>query len=170
MPFYDISHTYAFTPVRREALAERITTLHCTMFNTPSLFVNIRFSPIKDEEYWYGGKRKTNTNRIFAHVRGGSSRSPDDFAKLAKEIEAIWDDVVGRKESDIGPGNPKILQAVFVVPGIVAREEGIAIPQAGMEQAWFRENLPSFQQRANSGDEDFQDLIAELRARPELMG
>lgn len=185
MPFYDISHSYAFTPAQREALAERITTLHCTMFNAPSMFVNIRFAPIKDEEYWYGRKRKPNTNRIFGHVRNGSNRSAEAFAKLAEEIEAIWDDVVGRTESDVGPGNPKILQTVFIVPGITTREESLAIPpvsspsthinetsnamQAGTETAWLWDNLESFKERAGRGDQDFKDLLAELEARPELM-
>ncbi|KAH8680157.1 hypothetical protein BGZ61DRAFT_358891 [Ilyonectria robusta] len=169
MPFYDISHSYAFTPAQREALAERITTLHCTMFNTPSMFVNIRFAPIKDEEYWYGRKRKPNTNRIFGHVRSGSNRSAEAFAKLAEEIEAIWDDVVGKTESDVGPGNPKTLQTVFIVPGITTREESLAIPPAGTEKAWLRDNLESFKERAGRGDQDFKDLLAELEARPELM-
>ncbi|KAH6967961.1 hypothetical protein BKA56DRAFT_559939 [Ilyonectria sp. MPI-CAGE-AT-0026] len=169
MPFYDISHSYAFTPAQREALAERITTLHCTMFNTPSMFVNIRFAPIKDEEYWYGRKCKPNTNRIFGHVRSGSNRSAEAFAKLAEEIEAIWDDVVGKTESDVGPGNPKILQTVFIVPGITTREESLAIPPAGMEKAWLWDNLESFKERAGRGDQDFKDLLVELEARPELM-
>ncbi|KAH7007210.1 hypothetical protein EDB80DRAFT_578018 [Ilyonectria destructans] len=169
MPFYDISHSYTFTPAQREALAERITTLHCTMFNAPSMFVNIRFAPIKDEEYWYGRKRKPNTNRIFGHVRKGSNRSAEAFAKLAEEIEAIWDDVVGKTESDVGPGNPKILQTVFIVPGITAREESLAIPPAGTEKAWLRDNLELFKERARRGDQDFKDLLAELEARPELM-
>ncbi|KAK7225224.1 hypothetical protein V2G26_013227 [Clonostachys chloroleuca] len=136
MPFYEISHSYSLTPADREALANGITSLHCTTF-TPSLFVNILFSPIKDEEYWYGGKRKTNSNRIFAHVRGGSNRSSESFAKLAKDLEAIWDNVVGKEESDVGPGNLKILQAVFIIPGITAREEGLAIPQAGTGRAGY---------------------------------
>lgn len=169
MPFYDISHSYAFTPAQREALAERITTLHCTMFNTPSMFVNIRFAPIKEEEYWYGRKRKPNTNRIFGHVRSGPNRSAEIFAKLAEEIEAIWDDVVGKTESDVGPGNPKILQTVFIVPGITTREESLAIPPAGTEKAWLRNNLESFKERAGRGDQDFKDLLEELEARPELM-
>ncbi|CAG9982822.1 unnamed protein product, partial [Clonostachys byssicola] len=164
-----ISHSYALTPADREALAKGITSLHCTMFNTPSLFVNILFSPIKDEEYWYGGKRKTNSNRIFAHVRGGSSRSSESFAKLAKDLEAIWDNVVGKKESDFGPGNFKILQTVFIIPGITAREEGLAIPQAGMEKGWIWENIDYFKDRASRGDGDFKDLLSELEARPELL-
>ncbi|CAI6071399.1 unnamed protein product [Clonostachys chloroleuca] len=169
MPFYEISHSYSLTPADREALANGITSLHCTTFNTPSLFVNILFSPIKDEEYWYGGKRKTNSNRIFAHVRGGSNRSSESFAKLAKDLEAIWDNVVGKEESDVGPGNLKILQAVFIIPGITAREEGLAIPQAGTEKGWLWENLDYFKDRASRGDGDFKDLLSELEARPELL-
>ncbi|KPM43798.1 hypothetical protein AK830_g2744 [Neonectria ditissima] len=170
MPFYDVSHSYPLDGAQRQQIAERVTALHCTMFNAPALFVNIRFSPIKDEEYWYGGKQKKNTNRIFAHVRSGSNRSDEAFAQLAKELEAIWDEVVGRKSSDIGPNNAKVLQAVFVIPGITAREEGLAIPPAGTESAWLKENLTSFQERAERGDEDFQDLLAELKDRPELLG
>ncbi|KAK7430431.1 hypothetical protein QQZ08_002950 [Neonectria magnoliae] len=128
MPFYDVSYCYPLDDAQRQEIAERITTLHCTMFNAPALFVNIRFSPIKDEEYWYGGKRKANTNRIFGHVRSGSNRSQEAFAQLAEEIETIWSEVVGKTPSDIGPSNHRILQAVFIIPGITAREEGLTIP------------------------------------------
>jgi phenylpyruvate tautomerase PptA (4-oxalocrotonate tautomerase family) len=170
MPFYEITHSYPLTPTQRQLIAERITDLHSTTFNAPSLFVNINFSPItSSEDYFYGGKRRPNTNRIFAHVRSGPSRSSKDFDRLAEDIDGIWDDVVGLKEGDSRVGNEKVLQCVFVVPGITAREEGFAIPPAGQEGAWFKENWSAFKARADAGDEDFIGLLEEVERRPELL-
>ncbi len=97
MPFYDIQYSFPLTSLQRQTLTEKITELHTTSFNTPSLFVNVRLAPLKEDEYYfYGGERRINTNRIFAHVRGGPDRSNDVFDKLAEDIEKIWDEVVGR--------------------------------------------------------------------------
>lgn len=56
---------------------------------------------------------------IFAYVRGGGTRSKEAFDKLARDIEGLWDETVG----EVGT-----LQAAFVVPGLVARERGLVIP------------------------------------------
>jgi phenylpyruvate tautomerase PptA (4-oxalocrotonate tautomerase family) len=125
MPFYEIQHSAILSPEQRQSLAERITELHASMFTAPSLFVNVRFTSAQGEEdYFYGGKRRHGTNRIVAFVRSGGNRGSAMFDKLAEEIEGIWDDVVGPK----GEGPEKVLQAVAIVPGLTAREEGFAIP------------------------------------------
>jgi hypothetical protein len=103
-------------------LATSITNLHAQTFNTPSLFVNIKFTSPQDpfsEDYFVGGNRRSGTNFIFAYVRGGGGRGQAGFDKLAKEIEGFWNEVVSKGEK---------LQAVFIVPGLVARERGLAIP------------------------------------------
>jgi len=132
-------------------------------------------------------------------VRGGASRSNDVFAKLAEEIEKIWDDVVGlpvylasghpaethppqaskggdgkEKENEEGVGekekgvnwnDERSLQAVFIVPGLVARESGLAIPEAGGEREWLQKNWGTFKGRAEEGDDDMRRLIDEVEGR-----
>lgn len=122
MPFYHITHSTPLSPTQRQSLATSITHLHSTTFNAPSLFVNIKFSPSSsapDDTYFVGGKPKPPRNVIFAYVRGGGTRSKEDFDKLAKDIEGLWDETVEEKGT---------LQACFVVPGLVARERGLVIP------------------------------------------
>lgn len=50
------------------------------------------------------------------------------FAKLAEDIESVWNRVVERGPGDFGVGNWKVLHGVFIVPGLTAREQGFAIP------------------------------------------
>lgn len=122
MPFYEIQHSHTLTPNQRSSLATKITNLHATTFTVPSIFVNVRFSPVSpDEDFFYGGRRRYDTNRVFAHVRSGKSRGKETFDGLAEGVEKIWHEVMGVK----GPG----LSGVFVVPGLVAREVGLAIPE-----------------------------------------
>ncbi|KAH6679161.1 hypothetical protein B0J14DRAFT_580185 [Halenospora varia] len=168
MPFYDIQHSTPLSPSQKSSLATQITQLHSTTFNTPSLFVNIKFSlpqssstSSADPNFFVGGKPKTALNYIWAHVRGGGGRSQEHFDRLAESIEGIWDDVIGEKGS---------LQAVFIVPGIVARERGLRIPPAGEEGKWMDESWDEFEKRASEGDEDFKGLVEEVKARPELKG
>ena len=126
MPFYEIQHSTPLTPEQRQSLAERITDLHAITFTAPRLFVNVRFTSLANEEdYFYGGKQRPGTNRIVAFVRSGGSRSSEMMDKLAEEVEGIWDDVV---KGSGGNGYEKVLQAVAIVPGLTAREEGFAIP------------------------------------------
>lgn len=129
MPFYEVQHSFPLTPTQKSALAANITNLHATTFSAPSLFVNVKFSPLPaSEDYYIGGQLRPNTNRIFAHVRSGQGRGDEAFAKLAASIETIWNEVVEGGEGDFGVGNVKMLHGVFVVPGLTAREQGFAIP------------------------------------------
>jgi hypothetical protein len=149
MPFFEIQHHLPLGPHQREQLAKAFTNLHATTFNSPSLFVNIRFINLDfngDEDYFYGGERRPRTNRILVRVRSGEGR---DYEKYAEEIERLWDEIVGggykkmyklekEKEGikdDRGEGERfkeehiKLLQGVFVIPGLTAREVGFTIPQ-----------------------------------------
>jgi hypothetical protein len=149
MPFYEIQHHIPIGPHQREQMAKAFTNLHATTFAAPSLFVNIRFINLDfngDEDYFYGGERRPRTNRIFVHVRSGGDRN---YEKYAEEIERLWDEIVGggykkmyklekekegvkddRKEGErFKEEHIKLLQGVFIVPGLTAREEGFAIPK-----------------------------------------
>jgi phenylpyruvate tautomerase PptA (4-oxalocrotonate tautomerase family) len=149
MPFFEIQHHIPLGPQQREQLAKAFTNLHATTFNAPSLFVNIRFINLDfngDEDYFYGGERRPRTNRIFVHIRSGAGRN---YEKYAEEIERLWDEIVGggykkmyklekekegikddRKEGErFKEEHIRLLQGVFIIPGLTAREEGFAIPQ-----------------------------------------
>jgi phenylpyruvate tautomerase PptA (4-oxalocrotonate tautomerase family) len=127
MPFYEIQHSTPLSPTQKHDLAQTTTRLHSTTFNAPSLFVNVKFTDVDNEDYFIGGRKRDGANRIFVHVRGGGTRSHEAFAELAKEIEKLWYDMLGVKmDGNLGE---KELYAVFIVPGIVAREKGFAIPE-----------------------------------------
>jgi phenylpyruvate tautomerase PptA (4-oxalocrotonate tautomerase family) len=136
MPFYHIQHTVPLPASRRQDLATAITNLHAQTFNTPSLFVNIKFTLISfadlpDEDYFVGGNRRSQSqgkNVIFAYVRGGGGRGQAGFDKLAKEVEGLW-------YKTVGADREFRLQAVFIVPGLVARERGLAIPVVSIPSA-----------------------------------
>ncbi|KAE8443969.1 hypothetical protein EG329_001193 [Mollisiaceae sp. DMI_Dod_QoI] len=201
MPFYEIIHHINLTRQQRETLAREITTLHSKAFSAPSYFVNIKFSPSHNAsilapsspvvpEYFIAGKARPHPNLIFAHVRSGASRSNDAFAKLAEDIENIWDEVVGLpsfqpsghpaqthpESHGMGGGqeggekgrdwsDERRLQAVYIVPGLVARESGLRIPEAGGEREWLQANWGTFQRRADEGDEDMRRLMGEVEGR-----
>lgn len=129
MPFYNVQHSLSLTTSQRAALAKDLTTLHATSFNAPTIFVNVKFTPnAQDEGYFVGGEHRPSTNRIFVHVRSGKGRGDEAFAKLAADVEKVWDNAVGRGEGDAVSEQTKVLHAVFIVPGITAREQGFAIP------------------------------------------
>ncbi|KAF8864529.1 hypothetical protein BDZ45DRAFT_721524 [Acephala macrosclerotiorum] len=171
MPFYEIIHNITLSTEKREALATGITNLHSKAFNAPSHFVDIKFSHTGTgsilsqsspavPSYFVAGKARPHPNIIFAHVREGSTRSNEHFAKLAEGIESIWYEVLGLSyqpsghpshthppQANVGEtvahsGAPngekafdwsdeKRLEAVFIVPGLIARESGLAVPEAG---------------------------------------
>ncbi|KAG4442052.1 hypothetical protein IFR05_002446 [Cadophora sp. M221] len=170
MPFYDVQHSLPLTTSQRSSLAKDLTTLHATSFNAPTIFVNVKFTPnAQDEGYFVGGEHRPSTNRIFVHVRSGKGRGDEAFAKLAEDMEKVWDKVVGRGEGDSRVRNLKGLHAVFIVPGITAREQGFAIPLAGEEAAWLKGSMGTFKKRADAGEEDMKTLMADLEARPGLL-
>ena len=63
------------------------------------------------------------------------------------------------------------LRAVFIMGEIItASEAGFTAPTAGNDQAWVKQNLGAFKEKAQEGDQDFVDLLAELESRPEFKG
>jgi len=53
-----------------------------------------------------------------------------------------------------------------VLGAIVAgNEAGFSIPPAGGDKDWIKENLEKFQKKADDGDEDFKEMIAEIKER-----
>jgi len=138
MPFYEIQHSLPLSFLQKAHLAKSITSLHSKTFNAPSLFVNIKFTDIKNESYFIGGQLRSDGNWIFAHVRSGRTRTVDVLATLAKEVEGLWYEALGKGDMKRGEGD---LSAVFIVPGLVAREKGVAIPEVCIVVFFGREKL-----------------------------
>lgn len=60
---------------------------------------------------------------------------------------------------------------IFILGDIVAgMEAGFALPPAGEDKKWLEANLTAFRERAESGDEDFKDVLSEIRTRPVFKG
>lgn len=54
------------------------------------------------------------------------------------------------------------------MPLVAVREVGLAIPEAGKEAAWFKENMKYFEHQSEMGEEDFTDMLNELKERDDL--
>jgi len=155
MPLYLISHAVPLNNTQKDTLATEITKIHTTLFTTPSLFVNVRFTPA-DQHVGYVGGKKMQTNSISAHVRHGPARGKEMYDSLVRNVAKVWGTVV-KEDKDI---------RIFVLGDIVAGfEHGFKIPEAGGDKAWMRENMPEFERKAREGNEDMKDLIEEIKTR-----
>ena len=55
---------------------------------------------------------------------------------------------------------------IFVLDDITAGlEKGFPLPEPGKDEPWVKENMSAFQARADSGDEEFIDLMHHLRSK-----
>ncbi|KAL7907748.1 hypothetical protein GGI35DRAFT_481401 [Trichoderma velutinum] len=144
MPFYEVQHSAPLTVTQRSDIAKGITRLYNETFNAPSMFVNVCFVPVKDEDYYCGGNRKLGTNRIL------------------QRVEDIWNNIVGVDRD-------KVLSGIFITPGLIAREHGFMVPPVGEDGKWLQQNSDKFIERAENGGEEFKNLIAEVEARPEML-
>lgn len=48
-------------------------------------------------------------------------------------------------------------------------EAGFILPQAGEDVEWLQGNMEAFQAKADAGDEEFKDMVAEVKQR-KLLG
>lgn len=133
MPYYEVRHSYPLSYSQKQTFATKLTSLHAETFTAPSLFVNIQFSlqPLNtsDPDFFIAGKPKSSANRVLGQLRGGGSRGQEAFDKLAEDIHTIWNEVVGYD----GKNQAKELHGVFIMPGLIARERGFAIPPVSRE-------------------------------------
>lgn len=66
----------------------------------------------------------------------------------------------------MGSAGDEELRMVLVVGGIVAgMEAGFALPAAGQDTQWTKDNLAEFRKRAEAGDEEFVDVLKEVETR-----
>lgn len=177
MPTYEVEHVCPLTEKQQDALASAITDCHATLFGAPKFFVNVRITDISTHRTYVAGKRvrpgmslvrtsisqpvsphflQSSTNRIFAYVRGGPSRTQKHYDELCSSLIAAWDKIVPGQE----------LRLITIHDSIKAGyEAGFSRPQAGEDKAWIQENMQAFQQKADTGDADFQAMIQDIKDR-----
>lgn len=133
-------------------MAQKLTHLHSTIFVTPSIFVNVKFTPstaLENEgDYFLAGEPVTprSPNRIIGLVRTGPSRTKEMFDDLSANIEEAWYDVVNNESSDDGKNNSalngyklsvdrnaKKLHWISLIPIMGVRENGVKIPEVRLK-------------------------------------
>lgn len=57
MPAYEVEHVVPLSSQQKDGIAQSITATHTSLFTTPSLFVNVRFIDIADQDIYVGGKK-----------------------------------------------------------------------------------------------------------------
>lgn len=171
MPYYEVNHAILLTSSQKADLASSITALHSTRFSTPRMFVNVKFTDISQTPFFIGGKPRTKSH-ILAHVRTGPSRSNKDFNALCADLAAAWDEIVPLpKVKRSAPDEDRALYSVFVLGDIAAgMEAGFEIPEAGKDGEWLAENMGAFKARAESGEEEFVELVKEVEERGLIVG
>ncbi|RAK72266.1 uncharacterized protein BO72DRAFT_452816 [Aspergillus fijiensis CBS 313.89] len=165
MPLYEIEHSIPLDKPQRDALAQAITHIHTRQFTTPTLFVNIKFVDARTQHNYVAG-RERSINRIIAYVRTGGSRTHADFEETSLRIAQAWDQIVNAGGKF---GKERELSRVFVMGAIVAGlEHGVLLPRAGEDGKWLAQNTERFQELAEQGDEDFRELVEEIKGREDL--
>lgn len=175
MPYYEVNHSVPLTDAQKQSLAEVITAIHVKAFNTPSMFVNVRFvkEDLTQGNAFIAGKREdTVSNSIISYVRTSAARTKEDFDKVTSEIEDAWYAIVGKGSRSPDAQHPYLsetpetrLHAIGLLPIVTAREAGFTIPVAGEEKEWIAEQLPVFKNLAAHGNTGFVTLLQELQAK-----
>lgn len=171
MPLYEVQHICPLTPAQQDELAEAITTLHSTRFTTPRMFVNVKYTDVRSHITYVGGKRRAG-NHILANVRVGPSRTQQDWNDLTKDIVSAWNAIVPMpKVKRSAPDEDYTLRSCILLGGMIGGyEAGFLLPKAGQDVQWMRDNWEEFEMKAKGGDEEFQELVAEVNQRGLLSG
>ncbi|KAF2666777.1 hypothetical protein BT63DRAFT_318359 [Microthyrium microscopicum] len=170
MPLYDIEHVIPLTDNQQEALAKAFTAIHAKRFQTPSFFINVRFTDASAQKVYRGGVLRLY-NRAVLRTRVSENRSAELYGEHCRDLIKAWDEIVG------GPGRQEnkavseqdSLRTVWILGALTtAVEMGIQRPQAGKEIQWLKEHRGEFERLANEGDEDMLGLMEELRTREDF--
>jgi len=161
------------TASQKDDLARAITRIHSTKFTTPSMFVNVTFTDVSETETYIGGRRRSG-NHIRANVRSGPTRTQADWEDLSRQIDAVWGEIVGKGLPKVRRAEPEpdtSLRSVILLGDIIGgMEAGFTLPPAGGDVQWMRENLADFKQRAETGEEEFVEMVREIEERGLLEG
>ncbi|KAI6868473.1 hypothetical protein KC338_g3940 [Hortaea werneckii] len=170
MPLYEVQHYITLTVSQKDELAEAITKIHSTKFSTPRMFVNVHFLDTSTLRTYIGGQPH-QANHIRALVRNGPSRTSQDWNDLTAQLHTAWTSI-------IGPGLPKLrrsdtaeqpdtsLRSIIICGEILGgMEAGFFLPPAGGDGGWIERNWDAFRERAGRGEEEFGELVREVRER-----
>jgi phenylpyruvate tautomerase PptA (4-oxalocrotonate tautomerase family) len=166
MPLFEIQHVVPLTDAQKDALAEAITKIHSTIFTTPRVAINVRYTDVSKVLMYIAGKRRQG-NHIVGNVRVGPGRSQKDFDNECLEILAAWNSIVATpEEKENAPDLDLRMRSCFLLGGMVAGyEAGFLIPPAGGDVEWLHDHFASFKEQAAAGDQDMADLVAEVEER-----
>ena len=108
-----------------------------------------------------------HSNRIFAHVRHGPSRTRADYETVSRRIVEAWDGIapVPQARRSAPPPDFELRMVMFLGAITAVYEAGFMMPEAGGDRDWVRENLEAFEKRAREGDEEFAEMVGECRER-----
>ncbi|KAJ4300021.1 hypothetical protein N0V90_005270 [Kalmusia sp. IMI 367209] len=172
MPLYDIEHVIPLTEAQQEKLAKAFTSLHSKRFQTPSFFVNVRFTDASSQKVYRGGVLRSY-NRAVLRTRASDKRSTEEYGQHCRDLISAWTEIVSGGSAQDEQAVPEIetLRSVWVMGALTtAVEMGIQRPAVGQEIEWLRENKSEFERLAGQGDEDMQQLIWELENREDFIG
>lgn len=169
MPLYRVEYDTRLTAGQQDELADAITTLHSERFLTARLFVNVEFVDVSNATRYIAGKRRGG-NHIRGNVRNGPSRTQQDWDDMCRDLEAAWNRIVrpglakmNRSDKDYASTE---LRSVIIIEGLIAgTEAGFVLPKAGTDAEWAKENWAAFNKKADEGDEDFKDMVREIKER-----
>ena len=86
----------------------------------------------------------------------------EDYHALTSSLNQAWSSIVG----DSGDNE---LRAVFLLGDLITGSEaGFPIPSAGQDKQWLKEHHGGFERKAREGDDEFVDLLKEIRERKDL--
>jgi len=129
-----------------------------------------------------------SSNRIFAYVRHGPSRTQADYEDVSNQIIRAWNDIAplpmikrgqeaphtelrmvmffGMSDGQFRCPRIEYLALTSITGSITAvYEAGFMMPEAGQDKAWLRKNIDAFKKKAEDGDEDFRDMVEECKER-----
>ncbi|PTB65119.1 hypothetical protein BBK36DRAFT_1142126 [Trichoderma citrinoviride] len=165
MPMYNFELAIKLSQAQKMALARRITDWHATTFRAPRFIVNVRFIDVTQgllSDSYVGGVQR-NINRLFVSLRSGGGRTQEQLEGIADKLEGFWNETVGNDSI------AKQLKGVFVMGEIdVAKEAGFHLPMPGHFEQWVKDNTDEFKRMAEEGDPDAQQVVEEIKVRPEF--
>lgn len=85
MPLYDVEYVNPLTLEHQEQLSIAFTKEHSQRFNTPRLYINVRYTDVSNQVVFRGGVRRSY-NRTIIRTRAGSNRTSEVYLDHCKQI------------------------------------------------------------------------------------
>lgn len=129
MPTYVVTAPAGrLSPTQKEALAQRITDIHCQRTGAPAYFAQVLFTDVTPGNYFLGGKPLKDDN-IFVHGQIRAGRGPEIKEPMILDLMNATAEVAQTHASHV--------QVYIVdVPARQIAEWGALLPLPGEEAAW----------------------------------